>query len=300
MEFSPYDPELHKDPYGVYRQLRDEYPVFHNETLDFYVLSRYADVLAALRTPETFISGKGLAVGLPERTASSQPVPLLNVLDGDAHRSLRKFIRDGFSPRRVAALEPMIRKLAQGLIDDLCQQDAPDLVHHFSNPLPTIVIAELLGVPVSDRQQIKDWSNAIMAFDPTTPGTIDPGAGKGPAFGLAEYFSAIIDERRAAPRDDLISRLVQKRLDGRALRQAELVGIGFLMLIGGHETTTNLISNSAILLDDHPAARRELVDDPSRIRNAVEEFLRFDAPVQGLARTTSRDVSLHGQTIPAD
>ncbi|MBJ22131.1 MAG: cytochrome P450 [bacterium] len=300
MEFSPYDPELHKDPYPVYRRLRDEHPVFHNEALDFYVLSRYADVAAALRAPETFISGKGLAVGLPEKEASSQSVPLLNVLDGDVHRSLRKFVRDGFSPKRVKTLEGMIRRVARELLDDLCDREEPDLVYHFSNPLPTIVISELLGVPISDRERIKDWSNAIMRFDPANPDAVDPKSGAGPAFELAEYFAAVIEERRIEPRDDLLSRLLQRRDAGRTLSQAELVGFGFLLLIGGHETTTNLISNTLISLDDHRDERRKLIDAPSLMKNAVEEFLRFDAPVQGLARTTSREVRLHGQTISAD
>ncbi len=300
MEFSPYDPNLHRDPYPVYRELREKHPAFHNEGLDFYVLSRYPDVAAALRLPETFVSGKGLAVGLPAREAGSESVPLLNVLDGDEHHSLRRFVREGFSPRSIAILEPLIRNVARELIDDLCQQDVPDLVRHFSNPLPTIVISELLGVPITDRERIKDWSNAIMRFDPTTPGNIDPRAGVGPAFELAEYFGAVIEERRVEPRDDLISRLLQRRMAGRQLTKAELVGFGFLLLIGGHETTTNLISNTVILLDDHPSERRRLIDDPALIGNAVEEFLRFDAPVQGLARTTSRAVSIHGRTIPAE
>jgi hypothetical protein len=200
----------------------------------------------------------------------------------------------------VAGLEPAIRKVTQELLDDLVHREAPDLVRDFANPLPTIVIAELLGVPSEDRDQFKQWSNAIVQFDPAKPDGIHPAADSGPAVELAQYFTRILEERRKQPRDDLLSRLIATDVGGRKLTQGELIGFGFLLLVAGHETTTNLISNTLVQLDRDREARRRLIDDRALMPTAVEEFLRFDAPVQGLARTTTEAVELHGVTIPAD
>ncbi|MBW2229610.1 MAG: cytochrome P450 [Deltaproteobacteria bacterium] len=301
MDWSPYDPSLHADPYPLYRQLRDEFPVNYSETLGFWTLSRHADVAAALQRPDVFVSGRGIAVGLPESDGRSESqVPLLIMMDGDEHKQLRTLVSGSFAPRRVAGLEPAIRKVTQELLDDLVHREAPDLVRDFANPLPTIVIAELLGVPSEDRDQFKQWSNAIVQFDPAKPDGIHPAADRGPAVELAQYFTRILEERRKQPRDDLLSRLIATDVGGRKLTQGELIGFGFLLLVAGHETTTNLISNTLVQLDRDREARRRLIDDRALMPTAVEEFLRFDAPVQGLARTTTEAVELHGVTIPAD
>ncbi len=300
MNFDPYDPKLHEDPYPVYRRLRDDFPLHHNEEMNFWTLSRYDDVAAALRAPDLYISSKGIAVGIdvPDGGGAAPTVPLLIMMDGEEHKQLRALLSGAFSPRRMAALEPAIRKIAVEAIDELSAAENPDLVLNFSNPLPTIVIAELLGVPSADREQFKLWSNAITQFDPAKPEGIHPSADTGPAAELAGYLVNVIDERRKTPGDDLLSRLLAVEVGGRKLSQSELLGFAFLLLVAGHETTTNLISNAAILLDQFPEERKKLIDEPSRIGNAVEEFLRFDAPVQGLARTTTREVNLHGATIP--
>jgi cytochrome P450 len=302
MDFNPYDPKLHDDPYSVYRRLRDEFPAHHNEEMNFWTFSRYDDVAAALRDPDLYISSKGIAVGLeiPGGDGEPPPVPLLIMLDGEEHTQLRGLVSGAFSPRRMAALEPAIRKVAGELLDELVASEQPDLVLQFSNPLPTIVIAELLGVPSADREQFKIWSNAIAQFDPAKPDGAHPSSESGPAVELAIYLGNVIEERRVSPRDDLLSRLLAAEVDGRKLTQPELIGFAFLLLVAGHETTTNLISNAAILLDQFPGERQKLIDDPSRIESGIEEFLRFDAPVQGLARTTSRAVKIHGVEIPED
>ncbi len=302
MDFNPYDPELHDDPYPTYRRLRDEFPAYHNPKMNFWALSRYDDVSTALLNPDLYISSKGIAVGLevPEQGEDAPAVPLLIMMDGEEHKQLRGLLSGAFSPRHVAALEPAIRKIAVEMIDELCAAEDPDLVLQFSNPLPTVVIAELLGVPTTDREQFKIWSNAITQFDPGKPEGIHPASQSGPAFELAGYLVNVIEERRRTPREDLLSKLLAVEIDGRKLTQAELLGFSFLLLVAGHETTTNLISNAAILLDQFPAQREKLIHDPSMIANAVEEFLRFDPPVQGLARTTTREVSLHDSVIPQD
>ncbi len=298
MEFDPYDPKLHVDPYPVYQELRDEHPAYYNSKMDFWVLSRYADVDAALKNPDLFISSEGVTVGLANEAIPNREVPLLIMMDGIEHTRLRSLVSGAFAPRRVRALEQSIRRVATLLLEDLESQPDPDLVYHFSNPLPTIVIAELLGVPGEDREQFKEWSNAITQFDPARPGGVHPGAAMGPAAELAGYLNAVIEERKRKPGDDLLSHLLATEIDGRSLTRAELLGFGFLLLVAGHETTTNLISNSIVLLDRHRDQRKMLIEDETLLPAAIEEFLRFDAPVQGLGRTTTADVELHGRVLP--
>ena len=299
MEFNPYDPELHEDPYPVYRRLRDEFPVHHNPELRFWTLSRYADVLETLQAPDRFISGKGVMVGAPpiERD-EDQPagVPLLITTDRPRHTQLRSLVSRAFTPRRIAQLEPRIRAIARGLLDGVEGRREFDLVHDFSGPLPTIVIAELLGVPAEDQKWFKEKSTAVAEFDPTRPPT-DPEE-MGPAIELGRYLAEVLERRRHEPRDDLLSALLAAEIDGERLSGPELIGFAFLLLVAGNETTTNLISNAAVLLDRHRDQRRLLLEDPARIPRAIEEFLRFDSPVQGLARTTTAPVTLHGVTIP--
>ena len=300
MEFNPYDPALHQDPYPVYRRLRDEFPLHYNEELNFWSLSRYADVFEALQKPDLYCSGKGITVGLGEMPGDDKGgIPLLIMTDRPRHTELRALVSRAFAPRRVAALEPRVRSIARRLLDDFWEQKEADLVRDFSGPLPTIVIAELLGVPGEDQKWFKEKSTAIAQFDPANPRGIHPAAREaGPAVELAGYFTEVLEERRKVPRDDLLSALLAAEIDGESLTQRELIGFAFLLLVAGNETTTNLISNAAVQLDRHLDQRQQLLDNPALIPNAVEEFLRFDSPVQGLARTTTTEVSIHGRTIP--
>jgi len=302
LEFTPYDPALHQDPYPVYRRLRDEFPVHHNPDANFWTLSRYDDVFAALQSPDRFVSGKGVMVGAPDiETDGDQPggVPLLITTDRPRHTQLRALVSRAFTPRRIAKLEPRIRNIARTLLDNVKGRPEFDLVHEFSGPLPTIVIAELLGVPAEDQEWFTKMSNALAAFAPTAPAASGgEDADYGPALELAGYLANVLAQRRVAPRDDLLSALLAAEIEGERLGEPELIGFAFLLLVGGNETTTNLISNAAILLDRHRDQRRLLVEDPTRIPVAVEEFLRFDSPVQGLGRTTTEPVTLHGVTIP--
>jgi cytochrome P450 len=297
LEFNPYDPALHQDPYPAYRRLRDEYPVHHNSELRFWTLSRYADVFEALQAPDLYISGKGVAVGFGDYEGEAQAggVPLLITTDRPRHTQLRALVSRAFTPRRVAQLEPRIRAIARSLLDALEDRREFDLVEDFSGPLPTIVIAEMLGVPAADQKWFKEKSTAVAQLDPTLPrGERDRGA----AMELGLYLAEVLAQRRREPRDDLLSALLAAEIDGEHLSQQELIGFAFLLLVAGNETTTNLISNAAILLDRHRDQRQLLLEDRARIPTAVEEFLRFDSPVQGLARTTTAPVNLHGVTIP--
>jgi cytochrome P450 len=302
VDFDPWNPELHQDPYPVYRRLRDEFPVHHNPRMRFWTLSRYDDVLAALQAPDLYISGKGVYVGVPdyEEANLTASVPLLITTDRPRHTRLRALVSRAFTPRRVALLEHRIRAIARGLLDDVKGMPAFDLVREFSGPLPTIVIAEMLGVPAEDQEWFKEKSIAVAQFDPTTIRDREAAAQQaGPAIELGQYLAEVLAQRRNEPREDLLSALLAAEIDGERLSDAELIGFGFLLLVAGNETTTNLISNAAILLDRHRDQRRLLLEDPKRISGAIEEFLRYDSPVQGLARTTTAPVTLHGVTIPA-
>ena len=298
MEFDPFHTELHQDPYPVYRRLREEFPVHRNERLRFFTLSRHADVLAALQAPDLFISGKGVYVGVPDYDDGkiTAQMPLLITTDRPRHTQLRALVSRAFTPRRIARLEPRIRAIARELLDNVKGRSEFDLVREFSGPLPTIVIAELLGVPAEDQEWFKEKSIAVAQFDPTA--RRDDAAQAGPAIELGRYLAEILAERRNEPRDDLLSALLAAEIEGERLSDVELIGFGFLLLVAGNETTTNLISNAAILLDRHRDQRRLLLEDPSRIPGAIEEFLRFDSPVQGLARTTAAPVTFHGVEIP--
>jgi cytochrome P450 len=300
LRFDPYDPALHADPYPVYRRLRDEFPVHYSETHDFYTLSRWDDVLAALQDPDLYVSGRGIAVGVDMPPPGARMVPLLIMMDDPRHRQLRALVSRAFTPRRIAGLEPRIRKIARELLEAFAEEPEADLVRQFSGPLPTIVIAELLGVPASEQSWFKEKSTLVTQFDPARPAGVHPSSARGPAVELGAYLSRVLEERRRRPRDDLLSALLAAEVEGERLGQEELLGFAFLLLIAGNETTTNLISNATLLLDLHRDQRERLVADPALIPGAVEEFLRYDPPVQGLARTTTRPVTLHGVTIPEE
>jgi cytochrome P450 len=293
--FDPYDPALHEDPYPVYRQLRDEAPIYRNPELEFWALSRWDDVAGALQRPRLFCSSRGIAVG----TRGVPRTPMLIMLDPPRHTRMRALVSRAFTPRRIAALEPRIRAVAAALIDGFQARGEADLVADFAAPLPTIVIAELLGVPPEDQAMFKEKSNAMASFRPEDFLSPAGRPGLAPMVALGTYLARVYEERRREPRDDLMSALLAAEVDGRSLTMEERVGFAILLLVAGNETTTNLISNAAVLLERHPEQRARLIEEPARIPTAVEEFLRFDSPVQGLARTLTDAVEIHGRRLAA-
>src|SRR5579871_54684 len=295
MDFNTYDPTIHDDPYPTYRMLRDEHPAYWNERLRFWVLSRYEDVLAALRDPATFSSAGGITIDARGREFK----PMMITMDPPQHTGLRNLVAKAFTPRRVAELEPRIRTIAEALLDSLVTRDIADLVDEYAWPRPAIVISELLGVPPADRAAFRAWSGDLVrgAHTPELGATeLGQGAMRA-AMELYRYFGVFLAERRRAPRDDLASALLAAEVDGRALTEDELLGFCFLLLIAGHETTANLLGNALLALARHPDARVALARNPALLRTAIDEFLRFDAPVQGLARTVAHDVELHGRCM---
>jgi cytochrome P450 len=278
----------------MYAALRDHDPVHHVGHGDYWVLSRFADVFTAARDAATFSSAQGLtfsygeidAVGLAEAT------PMV-MLDPPEHTAFRRLVARGFTPRRVADIAPEVRSFVVERIERLRTIGSGDIVAELFKPLPSMVVARYLGVPQEDRGRFDVWTDAIVAANAEGDALGAPDA----VGELLEYFGHLIERRRSDPGDDTISELVAAE-DGRvpALR---ILGFAFTMVAGGNDTTTGMLGGSAELLTERPEQRALLLADPSLIADAVEELLRLTSPVQGLARTTTRDVEVRGREIPA-
>ncbi|WP_148615812.1 cytochrome P450 [Nocardioides rubriscoriae] len=294
LTYSPFDAEVIADPYPVYRQLREGAPVFWSSRAGTWVLSRHVDVSAALGDPATYSSASGIFPTPPGVDMTELFLPMLIMSDPPRHTQLRQLVSKAFTPRRIAGLGAQIQTLVDDLLDETPETDAWDFVSGFAGPLPAIVIADMLGVPREDRDRFRAWSTTLIQSNPARG---EFGAGLDAAAALYNYFAAFLAERRAHPQDDLMTALVQAEVEGEHLSEDELLGFCLLLLIAGHETTTNLLANSAVILAHHPESRRELADDPNLVPAAVEELLRYDSPVQGLSRTLTRQVDLHGKTM---
>jgi cytochrome P450 len=280
------------DPYPAYRELRATSPVCWNDVTKFWALLKYEDIRFVSSNPALFSSTKGITIPDP---AMPSPVQEGNLIFSDPprHRQMRKLINAGFTRRRVAVLEPKIREIVRGILDGI----EPGSVHEFAEeiaaPLPTRMIAELIGAPPDDWEQFRAWSDAAT-------GTADPEIELDSfvAIGqLFEYFGKLIAARRAEPRDDLLSVLADAEIDEHRLTDDDLLNFAFLLLVAGNETTRNLIALGTLALIEHPEQCRLLVDDPSLIPGAIEEMLRWNSPVVHMARTATADVEIRGQLI---
>lgn len=296
MDLDPIPHTTSDDPHSIYRTLREEYPVHYVEKRDLYVLSRHDDILAAIKNPETFSSAQGVV------PSSFQPEnPTLIVLDPPKHTNMRKEVMRAFTPRRMAAMSDRVRGFARQLLEELSTSGTPsgasskeiDAFEGYTDPLPIFVMAELLGVDPSERPMFKRCGDAIVYSSGADPETLLEAQRE-----LTDYLQTVFEERKRAPRKDLISLLLTSSNEGRALENDELLGLCFLLLVAGTETTTSALGNAMLLLEQHRDVREQLIDDPSLIPAAVEEILRFDSPVQGLSRVVRRDVELHGVKIP--
>jgi cytochrome P450 len=280
------------DPYPAYRELRATSPVCWNDVTKFWALLKYEDVRFVSSNPALFSSAKGITIPDPEMPSPVQEGNLI-FSDPPRHRQLRKLINAGFTRRQVAHLEPKIREIVRGILDGL----EPGSVHEFAEeiaaPLPTRLIAELIGAPPDDWEQFRAWSDAATGTaDPEIE--LDPFAAMGQ---LYEYFQKLIATRRAEPRDDLLSVLAEAEIDEHRLTDEDLLNFSFLLLVAGNETTRNLIALGTLALIAHPNQCRLLVDDHALIPGAVEEMLRWNSPVVHMARTTTTDIEIRGQLI---
>jgi cytochrome P450 len=293
--YGPARPDFQAHAPEIYRTLRDEHPVYHNEPAGFWALSRFDDVRAAAGDPATFSS---------EDTDTSQGLlPMIQALDPPRHDALRALVSRAFTARRMADMEPEIRRIARELLDDVAAAAAApdaggeaDLLARFARHLPSRVIGAMLGVPPERRERFLEWTEALVEAQPGPGG--DVGSARHSAISIYQEFARLLEERRAERRDDLVSALLDAEIDGQRLTEKELLGFCFVLIVAGNDTTTNLIANGAVLLADHPDQRKLLVDDPRRIPGAIEEMLRFEPPAQALPRIARRPVTLHGVTIP--
>jgi cytochrome P450 len=301
VEYNPLSRQMAEDPYPTYRWLRDEAPVYYNEAMSFYALSRHEDVLNAHLDAETFINEHGTTLeGLQDGLNT------LLTLDGPAHRTSRLVLTRPFKPQGVKLLEPRIRAVTTGLLDRARDAGELDLVTEFSAKLPMVVIAELMALPVDQRDQIHELCNQLLSRNGADENAMTmPPEAMAAALELMQLFIALAKERRAHPGEDIASLLataktVDMQGNERLLEDWELASRYLELAVAGHETVMKLVSTGALRLEQYLDQRAELANDPALIPNAVEELLRLDPPTQFQGRWTSRDVELHGTTIPAD
>jgi cytochrome P450 len=299
VEFNPMDPAFVADPYPTYHRLRAGEPV-HHSPLGFWVLTRYDDVVMALRDPR--LAKEAIAAFVAARFGAPVPAMGLSMLDRDPpdHTRLRSLVSKAFTPRVVEGLRPRIQQIVDGLLERARGAGGMDLIEEFAYPIPVIVICEMLGVPVEDHERFKGWSLDIArGLDSVLlpPDSEVPRRSIASRNALANYFRELIARRRASPRADMLSALIAAEEAGDKLSENELLATCILLLIAGHETTVNLIGNGTLALLRHPDQLRRLRDNPALIGSAVEEVLRYDGPVQRTARIPSEDVVIGGQTI---
>lgn len=301
MELNPFSWDFHADPYPTYRWLRDHAPVYRNEALNFWALSRWDDVLAASLAHDVYSSARGTVLEMDRSIAEGFPIIIF--MDPPRQTRLRRLVSKAFTPARIGALEPFIRATAVELLDRLAAAGRCDFIADFAARLPIAVISAMIGVPAADRDMIREWTDESLSRDADNPQI--PARAIAASARLGQYFYKLATEKRAHPTDDMISLLAHAEVvddDGVAQRlsDAELVGFCNLLSAAGNETVTKLLGNAVVLLARHPDQRRCLVEDPRRIPNAVEECLRYWPPSQYQGRTLTRDVTLHGVTMPRD
>lgn len=298
MDYNPLSPEVIENPYPYYAYLREHAPVYWIEPLQGWALSRYADVDFALRNPQIFSSSGFTAQTLGDLNPTPE-VPWILDINPPDHTRLRKLANKGFLPRLIRALEPRVQEITQQLISALKNQTEGDLVTTLSGPLPTTVIAEMLGVEADRLNEFKRWSDDVVlgTSRPTDEAIRTRVRQSGAA--LRSYFERLIERRRTDPGEDVITALVRAEEERDILSAAEILGLAVLLLLAGNETTTNLIGNAVRNLLSHPAELAKVRADRTLVPSLVEEVLRYESPVQLLPRVTACEVALEGGTIPA-
>jgi cytochrome P450 len=297
----PYDYDFHEDPYPYYKRLRDEAPLYHNEELGFWALSRHRDVLQGFRNSTALSNRDGVSLDPVSRGPHAAKTMSFLAMDDPAHLRLRTLVSKGFTPRRIRELEPRVAELAVQHLDTLLDKAASgqtvDYVAEFAGKLPMDVISELMGVPVADRDRIRALADGVMHRD---DGVNDvPASAIEASINLIVYYQQMIAERRADPADDLTSALLEAEIDGDRLTDDEILGFMFLMVIAGNETTTKLLANAAFWGHKNPHQLAPVYADLALIPQWVEETLRYDTSSQILARTVASDLDLYDTNVPA-
>ena len=287
--YNPLSPALRANPYPIYEKLRRKDPVHRMRLQDAWLLTDYADVDMVLRDSRRF-GNAGREFGY---------IPQVSMLDLDPpdHTKIRGLVSHGFTPRSVAGLEPRIRETVDRLLSSVDRNEPFDLIADLAFPLPVIVIAEMLGVPPEDREQFNEWSNVVsLIVDPL----LDERQVRQVQQAVDEvfaYFEKVAEERRRSPQEDLVSALVTAEVDGERLERDDLLVNLLLVLVAGNETTRNLIGNGSLALLQNPDQLERLRSDPAMLNGAIDEFLRFDSPVQLDSHVARQPVELRGKRI---
>jgi cytochrome P450 len=295
--YDPYDIAINADPYPVFRRLREEAPLYYNDQHDFYAVSRYEDVERGLVDNDTFISSRGGILELIKADMEMPPGTLI-FEDPPIHTIHRRLLSRVFTPKRVAALEPQMRDFCARGLDPLVGTDGFDLIADLGAQMPMRVISMLLGIPEQDQEAVRDRVDANLRTEAGKPMEVTAHFADGDMFG--EY----IDWRAEHPSDDLMTELLSAEFEDengvtRRLTRDEVLTYTFVVAGAGNETTTRLIGWAGKVLAEHPDQRRELVQDPSLIPNAIEELLRFEPPAPQVGRYVAKDAEFHGKTVPA-
>ena len=298
MDFNPLSPEVTANPYPYYAELRNKAPVIWLEPFQSWALSRYADVDFALRNPQIFSSSVFTAEALGDLNPVPE-VPWILDMNPPDHTRLRKLANKGFAPRLIRALEPRVQAITQELIEALRSQPQGDLVATLSGPLPTTVIAEMLGVEPERRDDFKVWSDDVVRATGRPTDETERAQIRKSEAELRAYFEQMIERRRTEPGEDVITALVQAEEERDMLSSKEILALAVLLLLAGNETTTNLIGNAVLTLLTHPDELAKVRADRSLVPALVEEVLRYNSPVQVIFRRTAQEVELEGGKIPA-
>ena len=297
LSFNPWDENFRRNPYAFYRPLRSAPPPVMRFFIPVAIVSRYADVLTTLRDHTRFSS-------IPVRNRMTTEVaevfgdaPSVINSDPPIHTRLRKLVSRDFTPRAIRELEPRVRKLTNGLLDELARKGHFDLVADFAVPLPVRIIASILGIPGERYETFKKWSDTLMELTTLPPGSPIGEAVRPNLTEMRAYFAEEIERRRRHPGTDLMSSLVSAHEDTEMLSASELMQFLVIMLIAGNETTTNLIGNGMRALLEHPIQMAMLRADPTLMPRALEEMVRFDSPAQAVFRTAKEDVEIGGTVV---
>jgi cytochrome P450 len=297
LAFSPYDYQIHADPYPLYARLRDEAPLYRNDELDFWALSRHEDVVAAFRDPVRFSSANGVSIEPSAWGRQAHRTMSFLALDPPRHTRMRALVSKGFTPRRVRDLEHSITALTKRYLDEALAAGEFDFVGDFAGLLPMDVISDLMGVPEPDRAELQRLADLVVHRE---DGLQDvPQAGMHAVLTLAGYYADLVKERRRRPAPDLTSALIEADVDGDRLTDDEVIGFLFLMVVAGNETTTKLLTNAVYWGWRYPSQYAKVRAGPDRVPDWIEETLRFDTSSQFIARTVAEDFQIHGRLLPA-
>ena len=291
----PYDYHFHEDPYPYYKRLRDEAPLYRNEELNFWALTRHADVHTGFRNSTALSNKLGVSLDPISRTPEAYRTMSFLAMDDPGHLRLRTLVSKGFTPRRIRELEARVGELTREHLATALESESFDYITEFAGKLPMDVISELMGVPTQDRQRLRTLADTVMHRE---DGVTDvPKSALVAAMDLLVYYADMVKQRRKTPHDDLTSALLEAEIDGDRLGDDEIMAFLFLMVVAGNETTTKLLGNAVYWGGVNPDQLTGVYADDSRIPLWVEETLRYDTSSQILARLVVEDIEFYGTTL---